>query len=132
MLLAAQADHQRALATALVERDELRAGLTSARDQIRQLDEVIARRQQELVARDSDLELHAKAVAERDQRIAELRAELQTIEGENASYQEQVLKAYQKIKQDEAMVARAKKAVAIALNLLDDEEPPAPTGRGPG
>jgi hypothetical protein len=32
-----------------------------------------------------------------------------------------VLKAYQKIKADETMVARAKKAMAIALTVLDDE-----------
>ncbi len=46
------------------------------------------------------------------------------LEHENASYQEQVLRAYQKIKADEAMVARAKKAMAIALTVLDDQGNP--------
>ena len=36
----------------------------------------------------------------------------------------QVLRAYQKIKADEAMVARAKKAMAIALTVLDDQGNP--------
>ena len=56
--------------------------------------------------------------------IAELRAEIAALEQENASYQEQVLRAYQKIKTDEAMVARAKKAMAIALTVLDDQGNP--------
>ena len=57
-------------------------------------------------------------------RLAELRKEIETLETENASYQEQVLRAYQKIKTDEAMVARAKKAMAIALTVLDDQGQP--------
>lgn len=119
-------EHQAALASALQERDELRAGLTSARDQLRQLEGALAQRQDELGARDAELAAHAQAVAARDQRLTELRAELEAIEAENAGYQEQVLKAYQKIKQDEAMVTRAKKALAIAFNVLDDEKPPSP------
>jgi hypothetical protein len=35
-----------------------------------------------------------------------------------------VLRAYQKIKADEAKSARAKKAMAIALTVLDDEGNP--------
>jgi hypothetical protein len=35
-----------------------------------------------------------------------------------------VLRAYQKIKADEAMVARAKKAMAIALTVLDEPANP--------
>ena len=66
----------------------------------------------------------AAAIAERDQRLTELRAELDELEQQNAAYQEQVLKAYQKIKADEAMVARAKKAMAIALTVLDDDSKP--------
>ena len=70
--------------------------------------------------RNAELRAHAAAIAERDQRIAELRREIEAIEHENASYQDQVLRAYQKIKTDEAMVARAKKAMAIALTVLDE------------
>jgi hypothetical protein len=35
-----------------------------------------------------------------------------------------VLRAYQKIKLDEAMVARARKAMAIALTVLGDQDDP--------
>ena len=39
---------------------------------------------------------------------------------EATALQEQVLRAYKKIKGDEATIAKAKKALAIALTLLDD------------
>ena len=42
------------------------------------------------------------------------------------SYEEQVLAAYQKLKNDEATIAKAKKAVAIALTLLDEDIAPLP------
>jgi hypothetical protein len=47
------------------------------------------------------------------QRVSEL-------EQESAGYQDQILKAYQRIKSDESIVSRAKKALAIALTLLDE------------
>ena len=86
---------------------------------------------QTIADRNAELRAHAAAIAERDQRIAELRKEIEAIEAENTSYQEQVLRAYQKIKTDEAMVARARKAMAIALTVLDDQGNP-PTMEGPG
>ena len=79
---------------------------------------------QTIADRNADLRAHAAAIAERDQRIAELRSEIESLEAENANYQEQVLRAYQKIKTDEAMVARARKAMAIALTVLDDQGVP--------
>ena len=53
----------------------------------------------------------------RDIRIAELKQDIGELEKQNSAYQEQVLKAYQKIKTDEATVARAKKAMAIAADI---------------
>ena len=79
---------------------------------------------QTIADRNADLRSHAAAIAERDQRIADLRKEIEALEQENTSYQEQVLRAYQKIKADEAMVARARKAMAIALTVLDDQGNP--------
>ena len=45
------------------------------------------------------------------------------MEKESAGYQDQILKAYQRIKSDESIVSRAKKALAIALTLLDESAP---------
>jgi CheY-like chemotaxis protein len=64
----------------------------------------------------SDLEARNSLLNERAQRISEL-------ENESAGYQDQILKAYQRIKSDESIVSRAKKALAIALTLLDESAP---------
>src|SRR5262249_12233055 len=118
------ADHDRILGEVTTERDELRRGLSSARDGIKRSASELASAVQTLADRNAELRAHAAAIAERDQRIADLRREIEALEHENASYQERVLRAYQKIKADEAMVARAKKAMAIALTVLDDPANP--------
>ena len=51
-------------------------------------------------------------VRERDERIGEL-------ETETSMYQEQILKAYQRIKADEESSSQVKRALAIALGVLD-------------
>jgi CheY-like chemotaxis protein len=121
----AAAAHAAATADLATERDELRRGLSSARDSLKRGEAELATAVQTIADRNAELRAHAAAIAERDQRIAELRSELEGLEHENASYQEQVLRAYQKIKADEAMVARAKKAMAIALTVLDPGDPKA-------
>lgn len=123
-LAAKDAAHQRAIAEVEAERDELRKGLSGSRDAHKRTESELATAVQTIADRNSELRSHSQAIAERDQRIAELRKEIETVEQENASYQEQVLRAYQKIKTDEAMVARAKKAMAIALTVLDDQGQP--------
>ena len=120
-LAAKEAELQRQVAEISAERDELRKGLSGSRDAHKRTESELATAVQTIADRNSELRTHAQAVAERDQRIAELRKEIETVEQENTSYQEQVLRAYQKIKTDEAMVARAKKAMAIALTVLDDQ-----------
>jgi CheY-like chemotaxis protein len=125
-MAAQRADHEAKLSEANDEIAQLEKGLSGARDQVRKLEEQIAALMQTIEQRDDEIRTHAAAVAERDKRIDELRGEIESLEGENASYQEQVLKAYQKIKADEATVARAKKALAIALTALDEKKKDAP------
>jgi chromosome segregation ATPase len=93
----------------------------SSRESVRRLEQELATARRTIGEREADVRAHTAALAERDQRLTELRAELDELEQQNAAYQEQVLKAYQKIKADETMVARAKKAMAIALTVLDDD-----------
>ncbi len=118
------AEHGRAVSDITSERDELRRGLSTTRDGLKRAEGELSSAVQTIADRNADLRTHAAAIAERDQRIADLRKEIEGLEQENASYQEQVLRAYQKIKTDEAMVARARKAMAIALTVLDDQGNP--------
>jgi chromosome segregation ATPase/CheY-like chemotaxis protein len=121
---AMESAHNAALSEVTTERDELKRGLSAARDTIKRSETELAAAVQTIADRNAEVRNTNAAVAERDQRIADLRKEIEAIEQENASYQEQVLRAYQKIKSDEAMVARAKKAMAIALTVLDDQGTP--------
>jgi CheY-like chemotaxis protein len=120
----AHAQHTKLVGELTTERDELRRGLSSAREGAKRGEAELASAAQTIAERNAELRAHAAAIAERDQRITELRHELEALEQENANYQEQVLRAYQKMKTDEAMVARAKKAMAIALTVLDDQGNP--------
>jgi len=120
---AAKAELEKRIGELEAEKDELRRGLSSARDTLKRSEGELASAVQTIAERNADLRSHVSAIAERDQRIAELRGEIEALETENQSYQDQVLRAYQKIKSDEAMVARARKAMAIALTVLDDEPP---------
>jgi chromosome segregation ATPase len=121
----ATAEHARITGELTTERDELRRGLSSARDGLKRSEAELAAAVATIADRNAELRAHADAVAERDQRLAELRREIEALEHENTSYQDQVLRAYQKIKTDEAMVARARKAMAIALTVLDPTDPKA-------
>jgi len=104
------------------EKAEVERGLSSARTQLTGVEGQLAAAQGTIEAKEREIAAQVAAIAERDQRIAQLRGELDALEQENSGYQEQVLKAYQKIKADEVTVARAKKAMAIALTLLDEEK----------
>lgn len=121
------AAHAAVLAELAAERDEIRRGLSSARDTTRRLESELADAVQTIADRNAELRTHTAAITERDQRLVDLRGELAAIEIENTAYQEQVLQAYKKIKSDEVMVARAKKAMAIALTVLDDDAKPRET-----
>jgi hypothetical protein len=68
-----------------------------------------------------EIESQKGTIGDRDRKIANLKQDIAELEQQNAAYQEQVLQAYQKIKGDEATVSKAKKAVAIALTLLDEQ-----------
>jgi len=115
------AEHDKTAKELFAEREELKRGLSGARDSLKRSEGELASAVQSIADRNAELRQHAAAIAERDTRIAELRKEIEGLETENTSYQDQVLRAYQKIKTDEAMVARARKAMAIALTVLDDQ-----------
>ncbi len=58
-----------------------------------------------------------------DQRGAELERRVRELEAANRKHEERVVKAYQKIKGDEKLREKARKALTIALQLLDEQGP---------
>jgi CheY-like chemotaxis protein len=95
---------------------ELELQLEEARQATGRLDTRATDLEAQLKTAQQDLDSRGALLNERAQRIAEL-------EQESAGYQDQILKAYQRIKSDESIVSRAKKALAIALTLLDESAP---------
>jgi hypothetical protein len=63
---------------------------------------------------------HDSARAELERRGAEAERRVTELEAVNAKHEERVVKAYQKIKSDEKIREKTRKALAIALQLLDE------------
>jgi cell division protein FtsB len=82
-----------------------------------------AQRQKEEKAARAELDA---ARAEASAQAESLRARMADLEAQNAKHEERVVKAYQKIKGDEKMREKARKALAIALQLLEDRPAAAP------
>jgi DNA-binding response OmpR family regulator len=77
--------------------------------------------------------LHAD-VRDREVKLGQLRERTSELEAKSAEYEDQIMRAYQKLRADEKVVDRAKRALAVALNLLDDRAgaaPPATTPAAP-
>ncbi len=75
---------------------------------------ISAERAEKLSARESDL-------IQRSEQLATLQGEHETLIHEHGEVQEQLMKAYQKLRAEEAAVTKAKKALALALTVLDAE-----------
>jgi DNA-binding response OmpR family regulator len=112
---------------AIAERDQI---ITQQRDHNVELDAVVAaageqtRAQASRIAElDVALEGLRAELAERDGTIQQRNQRIGELEQESTRYQDQILRAYQRIKSDESIVARAKKALAIALTLLEESAP---------
>ncbi|ABS25694.1 response regulator transcription factor [Anaeromyxobacter sp. Fw109-5] len=72
-----------------------------------------------LVAREEAAGAHGEV----EKRTGELRKRVQELEAANAKNEDRVLRAYQKIKGDEKVREKVRKALAIAAQLLDEEAP---------
>ena len=95
--------------------------LEKARGRIEELARDVAQSRDRATELEKTLEeLHA-IVAERDGSIASLEKSLEDLKHENAGYQDQVVRAYNKLKTDEKIAEKARKAMAVALTLLDEQ-----------
>jgi chromosome segregation ATPase len=112
--------HGEAISALEGERSQLETALGGAREQITGLEGDVAAAKAIITERDAEIDKHKDTILARDSRISALKQKQLEIEAENTGYQEQVLKAFQKIKADTEVVERAKKAMAIAITLLDE------------
>jgi chromosome segregation ATPase len=71
----------------------------------------------------ADLQHARETISALEQQVADLRKDI-------ASHEDRVVKAYQKIKSDEKIKEKARKAVEIAMTLLSDQVAPDDRGEG--
>jgi hypothetical protein len=107
-----------ALSDELSQRDQ---DVAAARGQIAKLENDLL----ESMARGEDLEKRlgtANAdLVSRDGKIAEHVSQIGDLERQNSAYQVQVLKAFTKIRNDGKLAEKARKALAIAAALLEEQ-----------
>jgi CheY-like chemotaxis protein len=109
---------------AIKERDQL---ITDGHNRMNELEGTLAEEQSAnkkaqgvITGLEQQLAAARVDIGDRDKRLEEKTHRIGELEQESAGYQDQILKAYQRIKSDESIVSRAKKALAIALTLLDE------------
>ncbi len=101
------------------EIDEIHARAARAEGDLAARGEELAESQRRIAARDADLDAVRGDLRDREVKLAQTRERVAELEAKVVELEEQVLRAYQKLRNDEKTVDKAKRALAVALNLLD-------------
>jgi CheY-like chemotaxis protein len=116
-------------AAALAARSAELAAAQASAARLAELDREVERLESELVVARGELEGTRSEV---ERRVTEMKRRIAELEAANAKNEERVVKAYLKIKGDEKVRDKARKALAIALQLLEEGLPPeAPAEKRP-
>lgn len=99
----------------------------------------LAARNQELgevsrrvVRAEGELDTNRADLRDREVKLAQARDRISELEAKMADFEDQILRAYQKMRTDDKILEKAKRAVAVALTLLDERGVTAPaTGGAP-
>ena len=80
---------------------------------------------------EADLDAARGEVGDRDVRIAQTRDRIAELESKVTDYEDQIVRAYQRLRADEKTTEKARRALAVALALID-ERASVPVGVGAG
>ncbi len=83
-----------------------------------------------LSGHEGDLDAARADLRDREVKLAQNRDRVAQLESKATEYEDQILRAFQKLRADEKTVEKAKRALAVALSLLDDRGA-APAGATP-
>ena len=83
-----------------------------------------------LAGLEADLDAARAELGDRDVRLAQNRDRLGALDAKVAEYEDQLVRAYQRIRGDEKNAEKTKRALGVALALLDERAPSA-AGTGP-
>lgn len=143
-------DEQHHAATAELERRHLaetneiaerqRGELEQAQSRTTELEAELAARNEELAEThrrllrvEGELDTARTDVRDREVKLSQARDRVTELEGKVADLEDQALRAYRRIKDDEKTIDKAKRAVSVALTLLDERNSsgtPAPPRNG--
>jgi CheY-like chemotaxis protein len=117
--------------TEMSERHRAELDQTSARA-ARAEGELAARAQElgevsrRVVRVEGELDTMRADLRDREVKLTQARDRISELETKLADFEDQILRAYQKLRNDDKIVDKAKRAVAVALTLLDDRGAAAP------
>jgi DNA-binding response OmpR family regulator len=109
------------------ELDQAHARSARAEGELAARIEELAEAQRRLSGLETDRDSLRGDLRDREVKLAQLRDRSAELEAKATEYEDQILRAYQKLRADEKVVDRAKRALAVALQLLDER-----TGTAPG
>ncbi|HEX4405484.1 MAG TPA: response regulator [Polyangia bacterium] len=115
-----RADYDAALARAARAEGELAA-------RAQELDQSYRR----LSGLEADLDAARSELGDRDVRLAQNRDRLGALDAKVAEYEDQLVRAYQRIRGDEKTAEKTKRALAVALALMDERAPAGSGNTGP-
>jgi CheY-like chemotaxis protein len=84
-----------------------------------------------LAGLEADLDAARAELGDRDVRLAQNRDRLGALEAKVAEYEDQIVRAYQRIRGDEKTTEKTRRALAVALALLDERSPGSTGTTGP-
>jgi CheY-like chemotaxis protein len=84
-----------------------------------------------LAGLEADLDAARAELGDRDVRLAQNRDRLGALDAKVAEYEDQLVRAYQRIRGDEKTAEKTKRALAVALALMDERTPAGTGNTGP-
>ena len=109
------------------ELDQAHARSARAEGELAARLEELTETQRRLAILEADRDSLRNDLRDREIKLGQMRDRGAELEAKSAEYEDQILRAYQKLRSDEKVVDRAKRALAVALQLLDDRAGPAPS-----
>jgi CheY-like chemotaxis protein len=101
------------------EMDQANARAARAEGELAARNEELAESHRKLAVREADQDSLRGDVRDREVKLAQTRDRNAELEGKTAELEQQVLRAYQKLRSDEKTQDKVKRALAVALSLLD-------------
>lgn len=110
------------------EIDAAEGRVSRAEGELAARNEVLGESTRKLQAAEAEVATLRADVRDREVKLAQSRERVAELEAKTADFEDQILHAYQKLRNDDKAIDKAKRALAVALTLLDDRGAVAASG----